>query len=195
VTPGQKSDRRLCPPGIDGRIQVSTVSIGAHTGTHIDAPIHFIEGGDSIEKLPLELLMGGCVVVEVSDTDGLILLDELLNCDIPEGTIRILFRTRNAAIWLREEKSFTRQFVALSEEAADYLVQKGVKVVGIDYLSIAPFTDPYPVHQKLLGAGVIVIEGLYLNEVPAGNYQLIALPVKLGKSDGAPARVVLVKGA
>lgn len=175
-----------------GRVQVSSIRMGAHTGTHIDAPLHFIEYGNSIEKIPLHSLLGRCMVVEVPDSNGEILVESLTDSGIHKGVDRILFKTRNTKIWERAEKQFTKQFVSLSAEAADYLIDLGVKVIGIDYLSIASFSDPYPVHQKLLGKGIVVIEGLNLNEVPPGNYLLIALPLRLEGAEGAPARVVLL---
>ena len=169
---------------------VSQMTLGVHTGTHVDAPYHLIEGGNTVDNLPLDLLIGRAYVLHLPEAD-LITLDMLKNSSIPPRTKRVLFRTRNSEIWHSNKKTFQKNFVSLSSEAAEYLVARGVKLVGIDYLSIAPFGDSAPTHKILLSAGVIVVEGLNLSEVSQGRYTLYCLPLKLKGADGAPARAVL----
>lgn len=167
------------------------LSMGAHTGTHVDAPAHFVLGGSTVEAMDLNVLIGPALVVEVPDADE-ITPDVLDGLAIPAGTQRLLFRTRNSALWTRHEPDFRTDYVAVSGSAARWLVEHGVRLVGVDYLSVAPWNDLLTCHDVLLGAGVVVVEGLALDGVPAGEYQLICLPTKLGGSDGAPARAVLV---
>lgn len=169
---------------------VSKMTLGVHTGTHVDAPYHFIADGNTVDNLPLDLLIGRAYVLHLPDAD-LITLDMVKNSSIPPRTKRVLFRTRNSEIWNSNKKTFQKNFVSLSSEAAEYLVGRGVKLVGIDYLSIAPFGDSAPTHRILLSADVIVVEGLNLSEVSQGRYTLYCLPMKLKGADGAPARAVL----
>ena len=116
----------------------------------------------------------------------------LERAEIPPRTRRILFKTRNSEIWARNEKTFQTDFVAITPDGADFLVKRGIKLVGIDYLSVAPFGDSQVTHQKLLSGGVIIIEGVDLSQVPPGRYTLYCLPLKLSGSDGAPARAILI---
>ncbi|NSW51641.1 MAG: cyclase family protein [Anaerolineae bacterium] len=175
-----------------GTIQVSSICMGGHTGTHIDAPAHFIPGGNGIDQLPVSLLVGSVQVIKVDDENGLVSsqhIREQVQFPIP---LRVLLKTQNSNEGLLDAPDFSRQYVALSLEAAEYLVAAGVKVVGIDYLSIAPFDDVYPVHQKLLQEDVVIIEGLDLRGVRPGIYTLVALPLKIINADGSPARVLLL---
>lgn len=170
---------------------VTHLDMGAHTGTHVDAPAHFIEGGAGVETLPLDVLVGPAVVVGAPDAD--VLSAELLErLPIPPGAARLLFRTRNSELWARGERAFTEDFVAVSEDGARWLVERGVRLVGVDYLSVSPFDDPTPVHRILLEAGVVVVEGLDLHAVDPGVYRLVCLPLKLVGCDGAPARAILM---
>jgi len=130
-------------------------------------------------------------VVEALDVDALT-ADVLASLPIPPGTERLLFKTRSSELWNHAEDGFVEDFVAVTGDGAQWLVDRGVRLVGIDYLSIAPFTAPVPCHQILLAAGVIPVEGLDLRRVEPGLYQLICLPIKIGGSDGAPCRAVLV---
>jgi len=169
---------------------VSHLALSAHTGTHVDAPYHFLSDGDTLEKVPLSLMMGRAYVLQLTDVD-LITAEILKKADLPPRTRRILFKTRNSDYWAHDEKQFQTDFVALSADGAKYLVDRGVKLVGIDYLSIAPFKNSRPTHEILLKAGVLVLEGVNLSEVAQGRYTLYCLPLNLQGVDGAPARVVL----
>ena len=155
---------------------LSRLDLGVHSGTHVDAPLHFVEGGASVETLPLDVLVGPCVVVDGLDAAA-----------VPRGAERVLFKTRNSRLWERDE--FSEDFVALDGEAARALVERGVRLVGIDYLSIGD----EEAHQALLGAGVVAIEGLDLREVDPGEYRLVCAPLKLEGAEGAPARVLLLR--
>jgi arylformamidase len=171
---------------------VTHMSMGVHAGTHVDAPFHFL-GGDSetVESLSLEALVGPATVIRLPDTD-LISAAVLERAQLPRGATRLLFKTRNSEFWQRAEKDFKEDFVALSAEASQFLVDHGAVLVGVDYLSVAPFKDSVPTHRILLEAGIVALEGLDLSGVEAGDYQLICLPIKIEGSDGAPARAILV---
>jgi arylformamidase len=171
---------------------VTRLSMSAHSGTHVDAPRHFIDKGESVDELDLKLLTGRAYVLHVSNEVDLITRDLLERSGIPPRTKRVLFRTRNSNYWADGNSDFQENYVALDPQAAEYLIKKGVKVVGVDYLSVAPFNDVVPTHQVLLGAGIIVIEGLDLSQVSQGRYSMYCLPLKLAHGDGAPARVILV---
>jgi arylformamidase len=166
---------------------VTRLSLGAHTGTHVDAPRHFIEGAMTVDQIPLNLLMGRARVVEVSS--AVITAEVLGEFDFTEDA-RLLFKTRNSYLW--RERAFVPDFVHLTKDAAERLVENGIKVVGIDYLSVEKYNFTTPdAHRTLLGGGAIIIEGLDLSEVEAGDYEMICLPMKIEGGDGAPARVVL----
>lgn len=167
---------------------VSELDMGAHSGTHVDAPSHFLEGGAGAETLPLEILIGPAEVVDADAATTALDLMTVRNLELPpQGTERVLFKTRNSQLWDRDE--FTRDFVRLDEEAAAYMVERGARLLGIDYLSIGDAAA----HRVLLSAGVVCIEGLDLREIEPGSYELVCLPLKLAGSDGAPARAVLVR--
>ena len=170
---------------------ISRIQSGVHVGTHIDAPIHFVEGGATVDAIPLKSLLGRAYVVDLRKAD---MLDAaaLESARIPPRTRRLLFKTRNSELWISGESSFQKDFVAVDVSGAEWLVKKGVKLVGVGYLSVAPFNDGGPTHRILLEAGVVVVEGLNLARVSKGRYTLYCLPVKLMGSDGAPARAVLV---
>jgi len=172
---------------------VSMLNFGAHTGTHVDAPAHFIEGAAMIESLPLDVLIGEVQVIEVPDDLHAINEEFVLSNCAPETT-RVLFKTRNSAFWSESEQVFHTDFTYLDLNAAQRLVDRGIKLVGIDYLSIERFDSPKnETHLALLSYGVVILEGLNLTDVPPGNYELICLPLRLrsSKGDGAPARAVL----
>lgn len=172
---------------------VSRVAMGVHTGTHVDAPYHFLEDGTTVDTLPLDILIGSVQVVDLGDQVDLITADVLQKANIIPSVSRILFKTRNSQIWERGETEFQTDFVGISADGAEYLVLKDIQLVGIDYLSIAPYKNSRPTHQILLKAKMIIIEGLDLSKIQAGVYQLVCLPLKLGGSDGAPARTVLIE--
>lgn len=169
---------------------ISVLNYGLHTGTHIDVPLHFVKDGWSMDELDLGVLVGACEVVQVPDDCDLIGRQDLEALEI-ECFERVLFKTRNSHSWPKDALTFDKDFVALGPSGADYLVEKGCKLVGIDYLSIAPFDDPPTTHVRLLEAGVVILEGLDLSDVEPGRYELICLPIKLMGREGAPARAIL----
>jgi arylformamidase len=174
---------------------VSIVTLGDHTGTHVDPPLHFIEGGNTVDKLPLDALVGQCRVLEFQE-QGHITGAWLDGARIPKGAKRLLFKTRNSARWADPSASFTRDFTTLNASAAKWCVDHGVKLVGIDYLSIEPQGPEkagYPVHMTLLRAGVVIVETLDLRAVEPGEYELVCAPLKIKDGDGAPARVFLIE--
>lgn len=172
---------------------VTYLKMSAHVGTHVDAPYHFL-GGDAptVEKLPLHTLIGRAYVLEIPAEADRITAALLANMNIPARTRRILFKTRNSQLWARGETTFQTDFVALDEDAAHFLVARGIRLVGVDYLSVAPYHAGTPVHQILLRAGVLLLEGLNLSAVAPGRYSLYCLPLKIQGADGAPARAILV---
>lgn len=186
---------RLSQPSHLARGDVCTITrldISAHTGTHLDAPAHFIPGGATVESLDLDALIGPALVVDACGL-GHLTAEILEALAIPPGVQRLLLRTDNSAIWQRGETAFLTEFAAIERSGAHWLVQRGVRLVGIDYLSVAPFDDGVPTHEILLGAGVIAVEGLDLSAIEPGEYQLVCLPMKIGGSDGAPCRAVLIR--
>lgn len=172
---------------------VSRLALSVHAGTHVDAPFHFVADGDTIEQLPLDILIGPCQVVELPADCQLATEEVLAAAGIEAGMERVLLKTRNSRYWEQEGLPFQTQFTAVSPDGAAYLVTRGVKLIGIDYFSIAPFNDSIPTHRILLNQKLVILEGINLSQVPAGRYQLYCLPVKLGGSDGAPARAVLAE--
>ena len=171
-----------------GSSNVSRLILGTHTGTHVDAPLHFLDDGPPVDALPLDLLVGRTRVVEVPGRGG-IGAAELAAAGLRED-LRVLLKTPNSALW--NSGTFHTDYAHVTEAGARYLVEQGVKVVGIDYLSIEQFKKPgAPAHRTLLSNGVIIIEGLNLSDVEAGMYEMYCLPLPVSGGDGAPARVVL----
>jgi arylformamidase len=168
---------------------ITHLDLGAHTGTHVDAPAHFLPGGAGADRLPLDVLIGPAVVADLTARAGDIDAAALGAVDLPDGTERLLLKTRNSALWARD--AFVPEFAGLTDAAARELVARGVRLVGIDYLSIAPSGDPAPTHRTLLGAGVVIVEGLDLRAVAPGRYELVCLPLRIAGADGAPARALL----
>ena len=168
---------------------LSAISMGAHTGTHMDAPLHFIQQGRGIDQMPPDIAMGRARVIEIKDTES-IKPEELEQHRIRRGE-RILFRTPNSPnIW--KSDAFIDDFVFVSNEAARFLVKCGIKLVGVDYLSVGGYhVDGAQIHQTLLGGGIWLLEGLDLSLVTAGYYDLICLPLRIRQGDGAPARAIL----
>lgn len=171
---------------------VSRIDTGVHTGTHVDAPLHFIPNDIAVDELELERFIGECQVVELTGT-GPITAAELDAAGVATTTSRLLLKTVNSSYWQSDPHTFRRDFRALHSSAARWVVERGLRLIGIDYLSIEPFEaeEHHPTHHILLGARVAVIEGLDLGAVTPGRYRLLCLPIKLGGSDGAPARAVL----
>jgi arylformamidase len=172
---------------------VTNIQMSAHTGTHIDAPKHYIKSGTAIEGLSLTTLLGEVEVVEIDFRNSQIDALTLIQVNRNEWSQRVLFKTNNSNLRLLEKDYFNQNFTALLPDAAEYLVQKGVKLVGIDYLSIAPFENGSDTHIILLENDVVVLEGLNLADISPGIYELIALPILLEGADGSPARVLLIQ--
>jgi arylformamidase len=166
---------------------LSRVEMGVHAGTHVDAPLHFIAGGAAVESLALDVLIGPAHVVDAISVEGALTAGVLETLALPLGAARILFKTRNSELWERD--TFAEGFAALAEDGARALVGRGVRLVGIDYLSIGD----EGAHQALLGAGVVAVEGLDLRGVDPGEYTLVCAPLKLAGAEGAPARVLLIR--
>lgn len=171
---------------------VSHLSLGVHTGTHVDAPLHFLIDGESLDKIPLERFVGDAQVFEVPAAD-LVTAGILSNLNLTIKADRVLFKTKNSGIWESEVKAFKEDFVAFTPDAAEFLVNQGVSLVGIDYLSIAPFGDSTPTHKIFLEAGVVLLEGIDLSGVSPGEYTLFCLPLKIQGVEGAPVRAILVE--
>lgn len=167
---------------------VSTLHLSAHAGTHVDAPRHFFDEGGGVETLALEMLCGRTRVVELT-TRRAVTAEDLTGFDLRED-VRLLLKTANSRLWGTPD--FHQDFIGVTEGAARFLVDRGVKVVGVDYLSVEPYKTPgAPAHHVLLGAGTIVIEGLNLRDVEPGTYEMFCLPLAVVGADGAPARVIL----
>jgi arylformamidase len=183
--------QRLSSIDAGDNANVTQVSMSCHTGTHVDAPDHFLNNGKTVESLSLDLMVGRAYVLHLPNVN-LITASILMDADIPPRTRRLLFKTRNSEYWANGNREFQTDFVGLSVDAAELLVDRNVKLVGIDYLSIAPYKQGKPVHTILLDAGMVVIEGLDLSKVSQGRYTLHCLPLKLGGAEGAPTRAILV---
>ena len=170
-------------------VRLTNIEMGSHTGTHIDAPFHMTDEGKRLDEFPLETLTGKVTVFEIPGARSLGRTElERLNWD---GVERVLFKTENSSHW--QDGKFYEEFVYLEPDGAEFLVQQGVRLVGIDYLSIDKFrSQSHPSHFVLLKQNIPIIEGLNLAAVPAGEYTLVALPLKLQDADGAPARVILM---
>ena len=171
---------------------VSSIHIGAHVGTHIDMPLHFIDGAASLDDLDLSLMIGPVSVVEVPEEKRSIDADYLENLGL-ENVTRLLFKTANSKMWDNPSLSFVTDYVALEGGAAQWLVDHGCRLVGIDYLSIASYDDSITPHEILLSNNVIIIETLDLREVQPGDYELICLPLKLISREAAPCRAILLR--
>lgn len=173
---------------------LSRLTATVHVGTHLDAPRHFVRDGYGVDQIDLNQLIGPCLVIDLPEVNA-IDAAALENAHIPAGTTRLLCRTRNSQFWLRGEQTFQTDFVAIDPSGAQWLVEHGIRVVGVDYLSVGAYEDGIPTHQILLGSEVIPVEGLNLAHIAPGEYQLICLPLKLRDCDGAPVRAVLLRDA
>jgi arylformamidase len=168
---------------------VTRLDFGAHTGTHVDAPVHFIDGADGVDRVPLEALIGPAIVVDATAVERHFDSEVLRGLDIPDGAERLLFKTRNSGLWASDR--FETGFLGITEDGARWIVDRGVRLVGIDYLSIAPHGQSVPTHRVLLGAGVAILEGVDLRDVEPGEYELVCAPLRIVDCDGSPARAVL----
>lgn len=170
---------------------VSELCLGSHTGTHVDAPVHFFEGAAGVDRVPLDRFMGPAFVADLTRARARIDVPALEAARIPRSATRVLFRTTNSRLW-HPARPFRTDFVYLDPEAAAWLVDRGVRLVGTDYLSIEGFrVKGAPTHKRLLGAGIPILEGLDLFAVAPGRYQLAAFPLRIQGGDGAPTHAVL----
>jgi arylformamidase len=194
VWPGDPAVRLTRPASLErgDPFTLTELAMSAHTGSHVDAPAHYVRGGAGVDALPLEALVGPALVVETGDVNA-ITADVLAGLNIPPATERLLFRTRNSDRKLMASPEFHTDFVAITADGAEWLAARGVRLVGMDYYSVAPYDSLAPTHQILLQAGVVIVEGLNMIAVEPGAYQLICLPLKLKDADGAPARAILLR--
>lgn len=179
-----------------GMANVSRLDIGAHTGTHVDAPIHFVPGRRGIDELDLDTLIGPAFVADFTGVKREITERDLEAAGIPSGTVRLLCKTSNSQLWVDKPSAFDPDFVGISAGGARWLIENGVRLVGVDYLGVERFDSVArgaPTHHALLEEEIVIVEGLNLRGVAAGVYSLICLPVKIEHSDGAPCRAILVK--
>ncbi len=173
---------------LEGVASLTRLDMSAHTGTHIDAPAHIICGGKGIDEIDIEQLSGLASVFDLSNAK---IIDRVLLSGLNlAGVSRLLLKTSNSD--LLNEPDFNQEYVSLTTDAAEYLVEQGIRLLALDYLSVDEFSSSlYPVHQILLNAGVVIVESVNLSEVPAGDYEILCLPLKIKGCDGAPARVIL----
>ncbi|HEY59071.1 MAG TPA: cyclase family protein [Anaerolineae bacterium] len=176
------------------QFNLSSLSMSVHNGTHIDAPYHFLPDGATVDKIPLDILIGPAQVIEVKDKGTLIGADALKSAGIGEKIKRLLIKTRNSDIWKANPNEFQQDFVSINKRAAEYLVDLSIVLIGIDYLSISPADNFQSVHKILMSAGIIILETIDLSEVSPGFYDLYCLPLKLQGVEGAPVRAVLLQG-
>jgi len=165
----------------------SALNMSVHSGTHIDAPFHFVADGNTIDQLPVDRFIGPALVYAV-EAERYITKEHVAGIRL-DGATRVLFKTRNSE--LLHQREYDPDFVAFSVEAAQSLVELGVELVGLDYLSVAHADEQVPVHRAFLDHGVVLLEGIDLSAVAPGHYELMCLPIPLGDSDGAPCRAVL----
>jgi arylformamidase len=178
-----------------GHCNLSFLECHVHSGTHVDAPLHFVAGGAGVDTLPLDVLVGPCVVAHFPDAE--VITAEMLeeHPDIKPGVERLLLRTRNSET-LRESSDFRPDFTALTPDAAQWLVDAGVRLLGNDYLSVERYKEPgNATHVALLGNAMVLLEGIDLGGIAPGSYQLVCLPMKIKDCDGAPARAILIEEA
>jgi arylformamidase len=172
-------------------VNLSELCLGSHTGTHVDAPRHFIKGGEGIDRLELQRFIGPAWVADLRGVRGGVGADHLRRARIPNGSRRVLLRTSNSPLW-HPARPFMTDFVYLAADGADWMVEHGVELVGIDYLSIEGYGVPgAPTHKRLLGAGIPIVEGLDLFRVTPGRWQLMALPLRIQDGDAGLTRAVV----
>jgi len=171
----------------------TSISTSVHLGTHVDAPHHFLNDGRTVDGLPLDVLTGPCYVLQLPDGIDAITAEVLKRSEITSDMKRLLFGTSNSHFWAKGEKEFQTDYVSITEDGAEWLVEHDIQLVGVDYLSVAPYGDSRPTHEVLLKGGVVVVEGLNLSNVMRGFYDLYCLPLKIAGSDGAPARAILIQ--
>lgn len=174
-----------------GACNETELIMGMHTGTHIDAPFHFLKNGGKVENLELDTFVGSAYVAHLPDIDA-VQREHLEAANIPAGTKRLLIRTKNSALWQKKVNTFQEDYVGLTTDAAKWIAEQGIQLIGIDYLSVAVFSDILEVHQVLLSKEIVLLEGIDLSKVGPGEYKLICLPLRVMDADGAPVRAVLL---
>jgi arylformamidase len=174
---------------------VSQLQLDSHAGTHVDAPRHFVQRGLTVDRLPIDLLMGPAFIVEVDQLEeNRIDVYDLAKIHFPRDTKRLLIKTTNSHFWEDRLTEFERNYVHLTPKTGEWLVKRGIQLLGVDYLSVEAFNDrDFRVHQTLLEAGVVIVEGLNLSRVPPGQCQLVCLPLKVQDGEAAPARVLVMR--
>lgn len=183
---------RIAQIGKKSAVNETHIEMNVHIGTHIDAPLHFISKGLSIDKSPLDTFIGPAFVAYLPKVKEITAKD-LSALKLPKGVKRILFKTSNSLLWEKKVKKFKQDYVGLTADAASWLVKRDIKLVGIDYLSVAKFSEAVAVHKILLGNNIYIVESLNLVGVKPGNYELICLPLKLAGSEASPVRAILIK--
>ena len=193
IWPGDPAVRisRLSDLDKGDQVTVSEICMGAHSGTHIDAPAHFIPGGKTIDKIDPAILVGRALVVDVGDAE-VISAEVLDGLAIPSSVERLLFRTSNSRFWRQGTTAFQENFVALDKGGAQWLASRMIRLVGVDYLSVAPFAEPDSIHTIMLARNIVVVEGLDLSAIVAGIYHFVCLPLKITGCEAAPARALLI---
>lgn len=186
--------QRSAEIGEQSDYNVSYITLGLHTGTHLDAPFHVHKAGKTVDMIPMEKLIGPVQIVEIPKSAGVIDHTTLAGMELDGSIKRILFKTENSNYWNDHPAQFTRNYVALNTSGAEYLVSLGIELVGIDFFSISDYQDLINPHKILLAKGVVVIENLDLRAVGAGVYQFFCFPLKVIGTDGAPVRAVLISG-
>ena len=169
---------------------LSRLDCNLHTGTHVDAPSHFLADGTTVETLPLDVLVGPAFVAHLLKVKY-VTPEDLANLNLPSNVKRLLLRTRNSELWTTETTEFRKDFVALTPDAAQWIVDNGISLIGVDYLSVQRYSDDSVTHEILLGAGVVALEGLNLSGVQSGFYELICLPLRLVGAEASPVRAIL----
>lgn len=188
----RNSIRRVAKIEEGSDFNVSRIELGVHAGTHIDAPFHVYENGDTVDQIPLDTLIGSVQVVEISDGVSVINKKCLMKLNFQDGIDRILFKTSNSLYWETDPFSFNRDYVAVNSEGAKYLADMDLRLVGVDYFSVSSFDDLKQPHLILLGHKIVLLENIDLRQVVPGIYKLICLPIKILETDGAPVRAVLI---
>jgi arylformamidase len=175
--------------------RVSRLTLTSHTGTHIDAPSHYVQNGLTIDSLPLDVLIGPAFVAEIDQLEGNTVEPfDLARLHFPKDTTRLFLKTTNSYFWEDRLSEFEFEFVHLGPRTAEWVVKRGIRLIGVDYLSVEAFgVQEHRVHQTLLQAGVVIVEGLNLSRVPPGRCEAICLPLKIEGGDGAPARVLIIR--
>ena len=186
------SINRVAKIGEGSDFNVSRIELGVHSGTHIDGPFHLIEDGNTVDKIPLDSLVGKAQVIEIPSGITVINEEYLRSLEFDPQNSRVLFKTSNSNYWETDPYAFNREFVALNTDGAQYLADLGLCLIGVDYFSVSAYDDLIPPHVILLEHGIVLLENIDLRGVSPGVYTLICLPIKLIGTDGAPVRAILM---